>query len=41
MMQFDEITAGSGMLQQVGAGKWTISAIFDGYFGVYVDAQDR
>ncbi|WWC89216.1 uncharacterized protein L201_004134 [Kwoniella dendrophila CBS 6074] len=41
-MPFEDITAGG--ITSRGAGiqtKWTISSIFDSYFNVYVDAQDR
>lgn len=42
--QFAEITAG-GILSQSLANatttNWTISSVFDPYFGVYVEAQDR
>ncbi|WWC62062.1 uncharacterized protein I303_104651 [Kwoniella dejecticola CBS 10117] len=41
-MPFEEVTAG-GLTSRSGNGsvKWTISSIFDNYFNVYVDAQDR
>ncbi|WVQ99621.1 hypothetical protein IAU59_006758 [Kwoniella sp. CBS 9459] len=37
---FEDITAG-GPNARVGVVKWTISSVFDNYFNVYVDAQDR
>ncbi|WVF71249.1 hypothetical protein IAT40_006051 [Kwoniella sp. CBS 6097] len=39
-MPFEDITAG-GPNARVGTVKWTISSVFDNYFNVYVDAQDR
>ncbi|WWC70074.1 uncharacterized protein I206_104020 [Kwoniella pini CBS 10737] len=41
-MPFDEITA-SSLISRGGIAnvKWTISSVFDNYFNVYVDAQDR
>ncbi|WWD17223.1 hypothetical protein CI109_101661 [Kwoniella shandongensis] len=39
-MPFEDVTAG-GLTARAGTAKWTISSIFDNYFNVYVDAQDR
>ncbi|WRT66449.1 uncharacterized protein IL334_003407 [Kwoniella shivajii] len=40
-MPFEDVTAG-GLTARGGVQtKWTISSIFDNYFNVYVDAQDR
>ncbi|WVQ67566.1 uncharacterized protein L199_005767 [Kwoniella botswanensis] len=41
-MPFEDITAGGLTSRGASAApKWTISSIFDNYFNVYVDAQDR
>nr|XP_019001124.1 vacuolar-sorting protein 53 long isoform [Kwoniella mangroviensis CBS 8507]OCF64585.1 vacuolar-sorting protein 53 long isoform [Kwoniella mangroviensis CBS 8507] len=41
-MPFEDITAGGSTSRGAStAPKWTISSIFDNYFNVYVDAQDR
>ncbi|KAK8864473.1 hypothetical protein IAR55_001723 [Kwoniella newhampshirensis] len=39
-MPFEDVTAG-GLTARGGANKWTISSMFDNYFNIYVDAQDR
>ncbi|KAK1924299.1 Vps53-like protein [Papiliotrema laurentii] len=38
-MPFEDVTAGGPQSQAL--TKWTISSVFDNYFSVYVDAQDR
>ncbi|OCF33058.1 vacuolar-sorting protein 53 long isoform [Kwoniella heveanensis BCC8398] len=39
-MPFEDVTAGAPNAR-VSIVKWTISSVFDNYFNVYVDAQDR
>lgn len=39
LAQFQEVTIGGPSAQA--STKWTISSVFDPYFSVYVDAQDR
>jgi hypothetical protein len=39
LRKFEDVTAGGPHSQTL--TKWTISSIFDKYFSVYVDAQDR